>query len=154
MKTETEREVVRVWTGVGDYDAPPWSATARRATVMIESGAHEALAILVDDGGARYYRVANDRVASFIAAATQAWSSRGRGASLAVLWSDHLEAVKGGWPTPPPHPFAEDPLYMFSLAGHHQLLTATELAVRRAASALGDAGRAAFDAPGANRTEG
>ena len=41
---------------------------------------------------------------------------------------------------------------MFSVAGH-QLLTAVELAIHRAAGALGDDARATFDATAANRTE-
>jgi len=147
MNTASETEAVRVWTATS-FDDNPWTARAEHATVMIESGGHETLAILIDDGGSpRYYRIANDRVPSFIAAAIRRWS----GASVAVIWDNSLElASKGGWPPPPPPPppIKDHVLYAASLMAHHQMLAAVELAVRRAPPVAADCGRASLDQPG------
>src|SRR5262245_14468320 len=150
MKTESTTESVHVWTRAS-CDDNLWTTHAQRATVMIEAGEYEALAILIDDRASpRYYRVANHRIASFIASATQAWSDAGRGASLAVVWSDRVSyAAKGSWPPPPPPPIKDELLQAVTTAGHHQMLAAVEPAVRGAVRALRVDERAAVDRPGA-----
>jgi hypothetical protein len=138
-----ETTMIRSWSG--DVVEELWNRGALRATVLIESAEREALAILIDDcGEPRAYRIANDQVPAFIAAATGAWSRSGGdarsvdAASVAVIWGRRLLAVsKGGVVGPVPGPLPmPDPLGVLRAAvvmAHHQLLAVLELALRRPA---------------------
>jgi hypothetical protein len=130
---ENENEAPAAWDS--ELDDNPWSCHARRATVMLESGAHAAHAVLVDDRGTRrYVRIENDRIPSFFAAVSRAWSSADRSESLAVIWVNRPLTVKGGWPPPPPPPppLTDDVLQAVTLGAHHEMLAAIELVIRRA----------------------
>jgi hypothetical protein len=130
MNAETTLD--RHWTG--DMVCELWHRGARRGTVLIESGEREAHAILIDDGGGppTLFRVENDQVPAFIAAATKAWSRIGNGQSVAVLWGvQFLYAIKGSQPGPPPPPIDLGALRASAVAAHYQLLAVRELAVHR-----------------------
>jgi hypothetical protein len=128
MKSETT--MVRHWAGDVVHDL--WNRGARRATVLIESAEREALGVLIDDSGQpSYYRIQNDEVPAFIAAATQAWSRSSEG-SLAVVWGTRfLPVMKGVVGPPPPQPIREGVLHAGCVMVHHQLLGVLELALRR-----------------------
>lgn len=127
----SETTTPRYWDGdpVGDR----WHCGARRATVLIESAEHEALAVLMDDRGQpSYYQIKNEQVPAFIAAATAAWSRPGDAHSVAVIWGSRLSPViKGGVVPSPPPPIVDAVLRPSIVTAHHQLLAVLELTLHR-----------------------
>jgi hypothetical protein len=127
----SETTIHRHWTG--DSDGELWNCGAHRATVLIESTEREALAILIDDGGGQptSFRIENDQVPAFIAAATKAWSRIGHGQSVAVIWGQFSLVIKGNQPGPPPPPIDLNVLRASAIMAHYQLLAVRELAISR-----------------------